>query len=481
MADTTKKQGSVTISLKLRALCYHLHSCTCSCVCVSCTSEHCFLIVEDRMQGIISFSMRIKTSVVIITLLVITVTVFLSTVDLINFDITGGQIRSHLSETNKRSVVANNSIAASLDPPGNMSVAPDPSTELELYLRMSTANPTLPKFYASVLVQSMKYFWPDNVSMVVALDSERGPDHVFGDGIQKTFPFPKTCYIDPIKIVHVSGVDRMQRDMFYPELCTKKKYVGFIDTDTMFISRVIPELLFSDGKPIIVAAYGNTFDNFYVLVSHSTANIFQTKEVMRCMSNFPVIIKVQHLIELRHYVEKLHNMSFEEVLITKKASYFSQFNLMCQYIWMFHRDEYKFHFSFQAKKLTHLKHAREDQEYYDKTLTEEEKRPVARVALHYKYIVYANWKLEKTWRYLLLASVCYMGGFDLCPDKCTHFNRSGIRPEMFIFDYLDWTWDTRCTATQQEHYQRLAAYSSPWYSDIILQACNEVNTIRWTL
>ena len=357
----------------------------------------------------------------------------------------------------------------------------DPNTDMEIYLRMSTINPVWQKFYESVLVQSMKYFWPTNVSMVLVLDNEGQDNRAFGEAAQKSFPYPRPCYMDPITLAHTSGFDRMQRDMFYPERCTSKKYVAFVDTDTMFITRVIPELLFSEGKPIIVGFYGNIWDDRYGLVAQTTANIFMTKEVMRCMSNFPVIFKVEHLVKLRQYVEKIHNKTFDEVLITKAATHLSQFNLMCQYVWMFHRHDYKFRLCFFRKRKTNLIHAREDFAYYEQVLTEEQKMPIARVSLHYKYILGANWRKEGTWRYLLKASICYMGGFDLCPDKCKHLKRDGLRPEMFTFDYIDWLWDKRCISAQKEHYNQVAAYASPWYTDILLNACQEVDLIRWKL
>ena len=355
------------------------------------------------------------------------------------------------------------------------------NTDMEIYLRMSTINPVWQKFYESVLVQSMKYFWPANVSMVLVLDQERPDDHAFAESAQKAFPFPRPCFMDPITVAGFTGYDRMQRDMFYPERCTSKKYVAFVDTDTMFITRVIPELLFSEGKPIIVGFYGNIWDDGYGLIAQTTANIFMTKEVMRCKSNFPVIFKVQHLVKLRQYLEKIHKLTFDEVLITKKATHLSQFNLMCQYVWMFHRDEYKFRLCFNKRKQTNLTSAREDISYYANTLTEEQKQPIARVALHYKYLVGVNWRLEATWRLLLRVSICFMGGFELCPHMCTDFKKETTRPEMFTFQFIDWLWDTRCLAAQVEHYNQVAAYASPWYTDIIQNACNEVNLLKWKL
>ena len=104
------------------------------------------------------------------------------------------------------------------------------------------------------------------------------------------------------------------------EICsTHKKYVAYIelnDTDTMFVSRVVPEMLFVDGKPKVVASYGYIVHTWWQHASEDTFNLFKTKEVMRCMSYFPVIMKVEHIVELRKYFEKLHGMPFDDLLVT---------------------------------------------------------------------------------------------------------------------------------------------------------------------
>ena len=75
--------------------------------------------------------------------------------------------------------------------------------------------------------------------------------------------------------------------------------------------------------------------------------------------------------------------------------------------------------------------------------------------------------------------MCFMGGFDLCPEKCKTFNKDSLRKEMFVFDFVDWTWDNRCMEAQQKHYRDVARYASPEYSNIIRNACNEVDTLKW--
>ena len=351
--------------------------------------------------------------------------------------------------------------------------------DMDIYLRMTSANPKLLNFYDNVLVRSMSYFWPDNFSMVAVLDQERNEDKQFGNDIQKRFPFPRVCYMENVvQVKGYSGKDRMQRDMFYPELCTSKKFVAYVDTDTMFVSRVVPEMLFVNGKPKVIGVYGHIINKWWEKTSQTVVNLFQTKEVMRCMSYFPVIMKVEHIIKLRDYLEKLHGMTFDELLIKKKP--FSQFNMMCQYIWTFHRDEYSFHLQFQPNRKSGVSSAtREDENYFSNlNLSPIQTYPLARVSLHYKWIL-EDWKSQEMYRHLFMASVCFMDGFELCPSVCIGYSKDSLRKEMFVFDFIDWTWDSRCMEAQRNHYRELAMYATPKYTEIIKKACHNVSTLVW--
>ena len=360
--------------------------------------------------------------------------------------------------------------------------------DIAVYLRMTTAETIFPNFYNSIVVQSIRYFWPELRSLTVVLDDDRPEDHRFAATIQKKFPYPKVCFMEPIVGLEFAGYDRMQRDMFYPEKCTSKKFVGYIDTDSIFIARVIPEALFEDDKPIIIGIYGKT-DKDWDSVAQTTLAIFKTREVMTCMSYFPVIMKVEHMIGLRHYLEKLHNTSLENILhtIRKQFKLFSQFNLMCQYVWTFHRHEYRFYF--QHKFPTNAAHvmskARENATYYKEVLLPEHTKPFPRICDHYKshavyggYLSYVN---VGTYRKLFQASICFAGGFESCPEKCKSFKKDSLRKEMFQLDLVDWTWDQMCLAAQLDYYKAASKYDSPEYRDIIRKACNEMNNITLQL
>ena len=352
--------------------------------------------------------------------------------------------------------------------------------DMELYVRMTSSVPILINLYENVLVQSMRYFWPDISSIVVVLDREKAKDHVFGNFVRNTFPFPRICYMQNFTDPGYSGKGRMQRDMFYPERCTSKKYVAFVDTDTVFITRIVPEMLFANGKPIVIGVYGREISQFWSMVAQTTAIFFKTtKEVMRCMIYFPVVLKVEHIIRARLYIEKLHGMPFDEVFRKMKPGHISQFNIMCQYIWMFHRNDYEFHLQLQVKEIKLPASYRVDKLEMHNIISEEQRWPIARVCNHYKNV--DGWKTQRVYRDLFRDSICFVGGFELCPKQCQTYNKTSLRKYMFYFSKNDWRWDSRCLGVQEDHYRRLARYASEDYSDVIRKGCHEVDTLEWSV
>ena len=351
---------------------------------------------------------------------------------------------------------------------------------MDLYLRMTSVDPASVQLYERVLIQSMRYFWPDiNSTMLVVLDQEKSEDHVYGNTIGKIFPFPRICYMDSLSAPGYSGKDRMQRDMFYPERCTSKKYVAFVDTDTMFATRIIPESLFRQNKPIVIALYGPERTPIFREVASGTAELYKSKEYIRCMTNFPIIYKTEHIIEARHYLEKLHNMPFDDVIGQMKSERFSQFNIMCQYIWMFHRSEYDFHLQLQNRQTKSKVSYRVSVSDMSKNITEEQRIPVPRPCVHFKH-TNIDWYKEETYKDLFRSSICFEGGFELCPDICKRYNQTSLRKYMFEFNRIDWSWDQRCMEAQKNHYKTLAKYDSKEYSDGIMKACYEVDNLPWS-
>ncbi|KAL3856468.1 hypothetical protein ACJMK2_011222 [Sinanodonta woodiana] len=296
--------------------------------------------------------------------------------------------------------------------------------DLELYRRMSSA---FLELYDNVVLPSLKYFWPGNVSIVVVLDQERPQDHELGKTFSKRYPYPRVVYQNPIDPI-----------FFYPEDKITKRYVGFIDTDTVFVTRVIPELLFEEGKPVIIGNYGKyEMPLFAKEESLGTGKMLKSKEIARGMSYFPVIMKVSHIVELRNYVEKLHNKTFDEIFKISSNGPYSQFSVMCQYVWNFHRDEYKFYFHFRSYNNGTWNGednppGREPYTFYQTNVTEEQKMPKPRSSIHLRY--HDNWKNPDTLRSVIKTGICFSGGFDICPDQYKHLNRNQQRKHYALVD-----------------------------------------------
>ncbi|KAL3885450.1 hypothetical protein ACJMK2_025507 [Sinanodonta woodiana] len=354
--------------------------------------------------------------------------------------------------------------------------------DVDLLLRMYNRHVNR---YRAILQKSTRYFWPGNMSLVIVLDSESNDDLKLGRSLSTQFPYLKICFQGPgdSSVYHENGHKRMQLDYFYPEKYTSKQYVGYLDTDTLFVTRVTEELLFEDEKPVIIGFYGKIFEPAWSKIAEVTAVLFKSKEVMRGMAYFPVIMKVEHIIELRRYLEQLHGKSFINVYKEHSKLYISQFNIMCQYVWMFHRNEYRFYFQLRPFTLDGIWNGeknspgRQSPEFYRTQVRAEEKMPKPRAAIHYRY--HNGWKSQETIRDVIKTGLCFSGGFDLCPNMCRHLNNSGLQEELFQFDYSDWTWDKRCMAAQKKHYEFVARQRDTESDKAIRLGCSEVDTIEY--
>lgn len=145
------------------------------------------------------------------------------------------------------------------------------------------------------------------------------------------------------------GYCRQQYSNFYGDLQTDADVIGFVDTDTVFVSPVTPEYLFLDGKPIQVGVQMNTPDAEWsvgVRIALGTP-----KPLARMMvSSFPVLVKRAHFPLLRaHMIKHTNSKTFEEAFY-KASTGNGGFTTMCQfdiivtYLWYNHREEYSWHF-----------------------------------------------------------------------------------------------------------------------------------------
>ncbi len=347
-----------------------------------------------------------------------------------------------------------------------------------LYLRMYHK---MRHYYETMLVPSMKQFWFLPVNLTVVLD-DTPEDRTFGQEISQKYPYPIICYQpkpNP-KFFHGQGYNWMQLSMLLVETCFNKKYVGFVDSDTFFTTPVTPELLFNQTKPNIIGQYGNIM----TIWPKATKLFLLRNEVFRCMSYFPVVMKVEHIIEMRDYIAKVHNRFFLTVFsrFSKSAVAYSQFNLMCNYVWYFHREEYQFYAQFRRPFIFPRNHniytARESDEYYKERLTESMKFPFPRSSVHFKYhrggvVPYIRGVSEKQVPHVIKEGWCYSGGFKWCPEACRGLNESSLHKALFMFEESDWTWDEKCLESQRRHYLNIEQNYQEEVKKKVLHWCHE--------
>ena len=273
---------------------------------------------------------------------------------------------------------------------------------LELYLRL--------KFNygwgeaRSFVLSSLRMFWP-HASVVIAFDMDSVADKAalknlqehtaeyrpvqFRGVLRDAFP-GKGLRGLPTKIRHQvrwNGFNRAQLDMMFADEEVKSRHVGFIETDTLFTTLVVPGAIFPDGKPLIIGAIGrhlNDAEGKWTEASKATKFLLKKDLVMYCSSYSPMVLVTRHVEAFRKYVEKTHGRDFitayKEMFINHLWN--CHYTLMCNYVWYFHRNEYTWHFQGATQWKDGWQKANPGQTSDFSFLTPANKLPVARVATH---------------------------------------------------------------------------------------------------
>ena len=217
--------------------------------------------------------------------------------------------------------------------------------------------------WIDIFMRSFLMFWPvkrSNVKFRLIIDQEFEnstliPMHVtnFIDSMTSelgdSFPLINITFNAPKQNVYNSGHDRQQYMMFTADKFTLSEHVAFVDTDTLFHSYADVNDMFENGKPIIHGKIqnfggGKTIKRDW---SASTYHFLGEEEPMICMSYFPIIFKTSDLKDLRAFVERRFNKSFDVFFHEKstfaKWAHYSQFNIMCTYLYWHKRDNYQWY------------------------------------------------------------------------------------------------------------------------------------------
>jgi len=343
---------------------------------------------------------------------------------------------------------------------------PWPDLELLLPVALLAKDHDRRHEWRDVFLKSFMFYWPLKVSKTklrMIYDHDVYTDLLDGfksdlGALEKQWGFAPSSRIngglslstntfDP-PVFHDMGHTRQQLVMFWGDIYSQSEYVGFVDTDTFFFTLVDREDLFESGKPVINGRIGKHQGDFWESVPMSSQWLMKgLEEPMRCMSYFPVIIKRQHLRELREFVERAHGKPFNDVFHEYSAnSKFSQFGAMCSYLWWFKRDDYVWYVH-DTDPDWNLRdtYKTEENMYFtpnasitDKTIFSPEMLlPKPRIAVH------ANYHDGEHPHLLALRGYCHSPPFpkiskvhkDLCKDIAPG---SSLVKDMFSFEWMSW-------------------------------------------
>ena len=217
-----------------------------------------------------------------------------------------------------------------------------------------------------LFLRSLLLFWPleiSKTSLRVLFDEEVIPkEKVNYDEIVKDikthdgrFPGGLMISTSPEEKKYISRRphDRQQNIMLWADNFTTSEYVGYVDSDSIFLTYIDREDIFEDGKPVINGRSGPMETEWWAkspLFNHDFTGLEQP---MRCMSYFPVVIKTAHLKDLRDHIVKHwnnnipeykgRNLTFDDIFYLNSEPGIYQFDLMCTYLFNFKQNEYKWY------------------------------------------------------------------------------------------------------------------------------------------
>eukprot|EP00668_Euglena_longa_P013945 GGOE01017897.1.p1 GENE.GGOE01017897.1~~GGOE01017897.1.p1 ORF type:complete len:726 (-),score=70.25 GGOE01017897.1:117-2168(-) len=330
--------------------------------------------------------------------------------------------------------------------------------DLKMFLPLQASRSTM---FKKIFLDSMVRFWPPTFArLTIITDAE---ETAFQDTLRVFLGRLRSDMRQAVEVVpngvlplYRRGHDRQQLIMFFADHYCDAEFIGFVDTDCLFITPVVLSDLFVDGKPVVIGMIGKPTGAgkfFWKQTPNGTHRFLRKPEVVRGMNYFPVVIHRSHLRELRSYVEELHKKSFGDVFRRFTKWPYSQFNVMLTYLWYFHREEYTWH----------LEDRRPGEPPHTVTnfaavgLKPEHLKPKARVALHYRY----HKKPPGGAAALMLEGSCRAGWMPA--EKCQAYDMSAIHRDLFIFEGHAWYDVAKCEAANTEHYAavRTSPFSMP--------------------
>ena len=325
--------------------------------------------------------------------------------------------------------------------------------DIELFLPVSLQKAERISEWKDIFLNTYLTFWPveaANTKLMLMLDKEDQDNEYLTKIRNELASHPALTNRSRIVFNDVPGIyyanfgwKRQQYVMFYADNFTSAEYVGFVDTDCMFITYVHSSDIFEHGKPVINGKIGDPWqahakeDMVWKDIMETNSRLMGFDEPMKCMSYWPVVIKVSHIVEFRHWLEKKYNMPFYDIIrIHVSKKWFGQFDLFCMYLYHFRQDDYVWYvhnISPQGWKTeSAFKGMNTNMSIYSKEMY----YPKPRVAIHARYHVPQIHAGTAEYFELLYIGICASPPFpkhDPLLEKACSFYQSSSPDSMSVF------------------------------------------------
>ena len=317
--------------------------------------------------------------------------------------------------------------------------------------------------FRDILLESLLLFWPNHeLNLMVVLDEEASNIVEFSTRLKSVVPKTVRSFsiaTNPPPEFESSGWIRQQQIQMWAGNFTDFEYIAFVDTDTLFVGAVLEESLFKEGKPRVLALYGDPTEPTAPI---GTMWATGKKQRFYGMCYFPVVVRAVDLGVIRKTISNHFALSFNEAYDkannppSKKWIFVSQFDIMINILYETNHDGYYF----QVRPCEHENceenmHTGRVSTREEAALPEEFDRPFPFVANHWSYESrpvqdsYDFWGYlghEWTIREVLRYGHCYsLRTFDKKPEYCKKVKLTNL-------NVFEWRFESRLFINQQGVY-----------------------------
>lgn len=177
-----------------------------------------------------------------------------------------------------------------------------------------------------VLLQGLRVFWPpERFGTITLVFDEDAEDRVLARTLLNQYPslIGNAVFVNRTDVDQGGGPDTQapghgyhaqQYDSMWMDRYSSAAFIGIVDSDALLISPVHEENFFDNsGRPRVIPRVETPWGDLWKGAAHAANHFIGKPQPFRCMSYFPVIIKRDHLTQLRAHVEELHNATFGQV------------------------------------------------------------------------------------------------------------------------------------------------------------------------